>query len=535
MKVLLVDDDAFVVNGLKSMIGWERYGIDEIATAYDGEDAWQQFQRGKPDLLITDVYMPRMNGLELIKQIRTVDAELPVVILSGYGEFDYAKEAIHLDVAQYILKPAVFTEIENILNDVLSEKALADRKKQYFNGLLQQLEQSVPILREQFLFDMITIGMKRKDAADSKIQFLQLEENVFHGGLVMSLLLHRERKRKTELEKDWQLYKFAVYNVAQEIVAKAGQGYVLRYMEDRLSIVMFGEREETLSRAQRVAEELIGSIGTYLELNANVGIGHWYGEMSSYPLSCKESRELLMMSEYEGYQQIFDARHAGEYPGEAWPAYPLEQIRQLSEALLRSDLPYVMQRWAKIEAALLHEQRYSLKYVKTVCITMINALVLSFMEEGTAKPELGQLAGFLQTLQSAQDEQSLMNHISDMLKQLHGLLDQKNDAGKQHTYVQYVKKAVSEQYMHNISFSQLADELHLTRNYLSGIFKAVTGDSFSNYLSLYRIERAKELMKTQRYMIYEISEMVGYSDPAYFSRMFKNVTGISPTDYTLGK
>ncbi|TBL79408.1 response regulator transcription factor [Paenibacillus thalictri] len=535
MKVLLVDDDAFVVNGLKSMIAWDRLGIDEIVTAHDGEEAWLQFQRSKPDLLMTDVYMPRMNGLELIKQIRTVDADLPVVILSGYGEFDYAKEAIHLDVAQYILKPAVFTEIEKVLNDVLSEKALADRKKQYFDGLLHQLEQSVPILREQFLFDMITIGMKRKDAAGNKIQFLQLEESVFHGGLVMSLMLHRERKQKTELEKDWQLYKFAAYNVAQEIVAKAGQGYVLRYMEDRLSIVMFGEREETLSRAQRVAEELIGSIGTYLELNANVGIGHWYGEISSYPLSCKESRELLTMAEYEGYQKIFDARHAGEYPGEAWPAYPLEQVRQLSEALLRSDLPYVMQRWAKIEAALLNEQRYSLKYIKTVCITMINGLVLSVMEEGTAKLELGMLAGFLQTLQSAQDGQSLMNHISDILKQLHGLLDQKNDAGKQITYVQYVKKAVSEQYMHNISFSKLADELHLTRNYLSGIFKTVTGDSFSNYLSLYRIERAKDLMKTQRYMIYEISEMVGYSDPAYFSRVFKNVTGISPTDYTLGK
>jgi two-component system response regulator YesN len=397
------------------------------------------------------------------------------------------------------------------------------------------LEQSLPILREQFLYDMLTVGMKERDIIDSRIRFLHLEDLVFNGGLVMSLIIHREDNEKTELEKDWQLYKFAAYNVAHEIVTKSGKGYVLRYMEDRLPILLFGTQEETLYRAKRIAEELIGSIGTYLELNANVGIGRWYGQFSAYPLSYKESRDMLTMVEYEGYQKIFDAQQSKEYPRETWPAYPLEQIRQLSEALLRIDHESVMEKWANIELTLLNERGSSLKYIKTVCISIVNSLVLYILEEDPTKLELSQLAQFLQSIQAAQNHHALMKQIADILLQLLELLEQKYNPGKQYSYVQFVKKAVAENYQTNISFSQLADDLHLTRNYLSSIFKSVTGDSFSNYLTFYRIERAKDLMKTHRYMIYEVSEMVGYSDPAYFSRVFKNVTGISPTDYTIGK
>lgn len=533
MKVLIVDDDAYAVNGLKRMIAWDKLGINEVMTAKDGEEGWQLFQKHPLDLLITDVYMPRMNGLELIKRIRSVNADIPIIILSGYDEFNYAKEAIQLDVAQYILKPAVFTEIERVLKEVVSEKFVADKKEQYLCGLRSHLEQSVPILREQFLFDMLSAALMERDITGHRTQFLDLDEQVFDGGLVMSLMIYRDWNHKTESERDWQLYKFGAYNIAQEIVQAKGSCYLLRYMEDRLPLLLYGPKEETLQRAKSIAAEFIESVGAYLELNANAGIGRWYGRFTAYPISHKESRDMLAMVEYEGYQQIFDAEEKREQSGGTWHAYPFEYVRQLTEALFHMDHEKVMQHWAEIESMLLDGTGGSLKYLKTLCISMVNNLVLYGMKEDPSTLELGQLAQFLQDIQSAPSQQLLMERVRTILSQLLETLERKYRSGKQNAYVQHVKRAVAKQYKENISFARIADELHVTRNYLSSLFKSETGESFTNYLTLYRIERAKELMKLGRYMIYEISEMVGYSDPAYFSRVFKNVAGMNPTEYAL--
>ncbi|WP_248927928.1 response regulator [Paenibacillus hamazuiensis] len=535
MKILLVDDDAYVLNGLRQMIDWGRLGIEEVMTAGDGEEAWELYVRRKPDLLVTDVYMPRMNSLELIRKIRKHDVKLPVVILSGYGEFHDAKEAIHLQVAQYVLKPAVFMEIENVLRQVICEKNAADQKEQYFRGLQSQLEQSIPVLREQFLFDLLTARVRETDIAAKKLEFLRMEERVFHGGLVMSLLLHREGSRKTEAEKDWQLYKFAAYNIAQEIVSVEGGGCLLRYMEDRLPVLLYGSEEETRQRAKRIAGKLLDGIGNYLELPANVGIGRWYGSYAAYPASHKESRDVLTAADYEGYQKTFDAQEAGTLARSSRTVLPLEEIRRLAEALMQPDRGGVEKIWGQIERMLLNEKALSFKYVKTLCVSAIHSVALHTMHEDSAVIEDMPLPEFLQSIESARRPEELMERIRDVWAKWLSALEMKYNEGRQHAYVQHVKKAVAEHYCEGISFAKIADELHVTRNHLSGLFKRETGESFSDYLTRFRIEKAKELMKTQRYMIYEISEMVGYSDPAYFSRMFKAVTGISPTDYAMGR
>lgn len=535
MKVLLVDDDYYVIDGLKSMIAWSDLGVDEVLTAQDGEEALAHYRNGRPDVLVTDVFMPMMDGLELIKCIRESDPGLPVVILSGYDEFSYAKEAIHLNVAQYILKPAAFSDIELVLRDIIREKTRADRKEQYFNGLRSQFERSLPVVREQFLFDMLTIGVKERDLSDNKRQFLRLDERMFRGGAVLSLLLHRDGSGngKTGKESDWQLYKFAAWNIAQEIVDNAGDGYVLRYMEDRLPIFLYGSSAEIPAKADRLADELIGSIGSYLELSVSVGIGRWYESFTSYPLSHKESKDALERFEYEGYQKAFRIEESKDSASAAGEPYPLEPVRQLSEALLRGEREKADRCWKDISTALFYERPYSLNYVKALCISVINGYILHSIEQDPAGAEPSPWGESLQDIQAAQTKIVLAELMTRIFARILELHEAKHNTGRQQFYVQYVKKMVAEHYRDELSFPRIAEELRLTRNYLSSLFKRMTGESFSSYVTLYRIEKAKELMRSRRYMIYEVSEMVGYSDPAYFSKVFKTATGVSPTDYVL--
>lgn len=534
MRVLIVDDESYVLDGLKNMIRWEDLGIDEIVTSRDGRQAWELFQSRKPDLLLTDIYMPGMNGLELVKLVRQQDADVPVVILSGYGEFSYAKEAIQLNVSQYILKPAVFMEIETVLKEVLNDRRASQKKEQYLRELRSRLEQSLPILREQLLFDMLTGGVKEKDLSDTRLDFYGLPEEVRCGGLVASLLLHRGDSRKTGTESDWQLFKFAASNIAREIVGRLGRGQVLRYMEDRLILFMYGaDKIEVVERARQAAAVLTESIASYLELNASVGIGRWYPQISRYALSYQQSRDVLQRAEYEEYKHIFDA----EEPDCRLPpnrlSYPMEQIRLISDAIRKIDCGQLMRIWSETETLLFNVSPVSLDYLKVACVGIGNSAMMQLTDTDPALMDIGETAGILANIQSAPNRKQLQEQMRALIGRLKSLLETKYGAGRENAYIQHIKAVVEKNYGSEIAFARIAEELHLSRTYLSGLFKRVTGETFMNYLTLYRLEKAKELLRARRYMVYEVSTMVGYSDPTYFSRVFKQITGASPSEYSL--
>lgn len=128
-----------------------------------------------------------------------------------------------------------------------------------------------------------------------------------------------------------------------------------------------------------------------------------------------------------------------------------------------------------------------------------------------------------------------MGYMSERIDELYTMLAQRNDDQRGLSYVEFVKKAVTEQYSKKISFAELAKELNINRNYLSNLFKKEMGVSFVSFLGNYRISKAKALLMKKRYTVYEIAEMVGYQEPAYFSRMFKNITGVSPLEYVLSQ
>lgn len=532
MKLLIVDDDSFVLNGLKSMIAWENLGVDKVYLSLDGEEGLKQFNTVKPDLVLTDVFMPKMDGLELIKRIRKVDKDLPIVILSGYDEFDYAKEAVTLNVKQYILKPAVPKEIENCLKLAIQEKRNSDMKNRYLNELKDQLNQNIPIIREQFLSDMITSGLNHKSLTEQRLEYLGIHQKILRGGLILTVVLHRDSP--IELESDWHLYKFTVHNIIQEIINEKGGAYVTRFIEDQLPIIVYGQKEDSLQRAKYIADTLINFISTYLEININVGIGRWYKNPVQYPLSMKQSKEALKMVDYDGYQKVFSSDDMYDHSQDHWPIFPINQINILSRALLLADRKQVLKLWSEVDKMLFSEKNLSLPRLKLFSGNIINNLLISIMKADNSLFEENQLHLFLSEIEQASTKQHLSHRLAKGIERLLVMFEDESKLDKRDTYVKYVKKVVMEKYQENITFTQIAQDLHLTKNYLSSLFKRETGKTFSHYLTSYRISKAKELMDTNRYMIYEISEMVGYTDPAYFSRIFKQTTGISPTDYILG-
>ncbi|WP_165971984.1 response regulator [Paenibacillus piri] len=534
MRVIIAEDEQHVLHGLRTMIGWNQLGFTEIDTAKNGLIAWEKFQSHVPDLIVSDVCMPKLSGLEFIRKVRNVNPTVPVIVLSGYGEFSYAQEAIHLGVTRYIMKPTVYTEIETEIRNVMEELLSIRKRHDRLAELQDQMERQLPVMREYFLHKMITSGLVIEETQRHILDFYQLDPHLFRNGIVISLKVHRAENIKMRLEKDWQLYKFACANVAEEIVSDVGIGYVLPFDHDRLPVLLCGNNPERLvSDAIKVTKETMNKIETFLNLNTNAGIGCVYPDVQQYPLSCKESVEMLALSELEGYNQMLYAGDTGDtFPD--WPQYPHELAGTVSYWLQEHEMVPFETVWNDVERVLIRGKHVPFAYLQTVCSGIVTNVLIELLQAVPTLTEQIQPLATLQELQKQNTGQRLKEWMRNQLEHIYMLSIQHLSNGKSLSYVDYVKKQVAEHYNEEISFARLAKELNLSRNYLSNIFKRETGTSFVSYLTRFRINKAKEFLITNHYKVYEVAQMVGYPNAAYFSRMFKQVTDMSPLEYSLG-
>ncbi|MFC4597681.1 response regulator transcription factor [Cohnella hongkongensis] len=531
MRALIVDDERHVLEGLQTMIPWREIGIAELDFAEDGEAGWLQYSRCKPDLVITDMNMKRMNGIELIRRIREVDADIPILVLSGYDDFAYTKTAIQLNVTRYILKPSLPEEIEYEIRDVIYELQHKQREKSMFADLQKQFERSLPSLREQLLHQIVTAGFQRQDIR-GKLEFYQLHPATFDSGLVMSVKVYKPAKEERIEEGQWQLYKFAVSNIVEELLGHES-GYLLRYMDNRLSILLIGGSPGSLiERAARLGKQIVDAVQSYLRLDLNVGIGHGCTDAARYVISFRESIEALELGELEGVNQIYVYSDDEPEPRQR-VRYPADQIQLLGERLLDMDRTATLALWADIRQSLAGEGHASLAYVHTVCTGILTNLILKLLEYDSRLLDSQRISDMLLQIHQNRTLDNLMGWMSERIGELCAAVAESDRDQSRLSYVDYVKKAVAERYNRKISFAELAKELNINRNYLSNLFKKETGVSFVSYLGSYRAAKAKALLKKKRYTVYEIAEMVGYQDPAYFSRMFKSVTGMSPLEYAM--
>ena len=535
MKAIIVDDERHVLEGLRKMIPWEQLGIHRLEFADNGESAWQLFRQDPPDIVMTDMNMKGMNGIELVRRIRGVDPDIPIVVLSGYDDFAYTKTAIELDVTRYILKPSMAGEIEREIRDVLTETRQKQREKSKLLDVKRQFEHSVPILREQLLDQIVSSSMRREGLTGDKLSFYGLSPQVFDGGLLLSVHIYRSSRAETQEERQWQLFKFAVSNIVGELLAEEEGGYLLRYVDNRLPILLTGGKPDLLAaRADKLGRRIVEAVQSYLRIDLNIGIGRYYPEASRYVLSLKEAAEAAELGELEGMNQVLAySEEMSEYRQQV--RFPAVQVQQLGEALVTMDRAAVHSIWLDICRTLTEGKYASLAHLHTVCTGILSNLALKLMEHDSKLMQAEYASDMLLGLHRHRVLEELIGWMSDRIDDMYARIAERHHDQGSPSYVEAVKNAVSERYAGKISFAALARELNLSRNYLSNLFKKETGVSFIAYLGDYRIGKAKALLLKKRYSVYEIAGMVGYQDAAYFSRAFKQATGHSPLEYVMSR
>lgn len=537
-KIVIIDDDFQVARGLRKAIPWEELDAEFAGEAIDGETGLRLIEETNPDIVLTDIYMPVMNGIQMIEQLKSRSFSGRFVILSGYNDFEYARTAIRLGVDDYLTKPVTVKQIREVLAMTISkleETYLHRLESSSVQEMQNEEREAQPRDQAEWLAAVLNgwLSISSEPPAGPQ-QWIDGRYTV----MVMEVLW-TERIRSISLA-DWNLFKFAVSNIVTEVYGHLwpSANFVWLFGNHAALLLQSGPEQSDntiLHKAEHLGERIVHSMKSYLNLEVRFGIGDvkrgWQQIKESgdeamqrlfekLPLHLKSERDM----EVGGIQAGQEVEHLPESKEVFLAGY----FRKMTEALREERDDEVMRLIGiYLERSQPNRQENPLYYrlLAAEAWTLLhNALLAAGIsgksdDEGLILREISEMTG--------------LGKIEEWLeRQIRVLRQQQGPAihEKHRKAVQYMIEYVHAHYAEDITLEQLASQLYISKNYLNQLFKKVTGETFTNYVIRVRIEKAKALLMEGRHLIYEVSEMVGYQNVPYFSTLFKKYCGVSPSE-----
>lgn len=537
LKVFLVEDEIIIRNGVKNNIPWEQEGFTFVGEAGDGELAWPLIKQTKPDILITDIRMPFMDGLELSGLVRKELPDTKIIILSGYSEFDYAKQAINLGVANYLLKP------------ISGEK------------LLEAVKQVADIIREERAQTLLVEQYRLENGENVKVEKIRLFEQIVAGTATTREILDRGELLELDLaapfytvlllklvdsgeSMDSSAQVMEASEKVDEAIMKNPEFFAVERGLEGLAILMKSEEERQAGTQLMNLEKEIQEILTqYPEVSYFGGAGETVQRMRdirrSYIGASKAfaSRFFTEKNRFLTVEQIRELKPAGMKDMSLKSVDASKINRKLVEDFLKSGLEeetknFVEEYFKNIG----HENYESLMFCHYLIVDM-NLCASHFLESIGIDSALlpAQCRDVGEFADSLQCEEGMISYVTKLFTETIRLRD-KSSRNKYMELITAAQKIILENFQNNeFSMNQAAAMVNLSPGYFSTLFRQETGVSFVEQLTGIRLEKAKALLMCTNMRSSEIAYEVGYKDAHYFSYIFKKVCGCTPKEYRARK
>ena len=519
-SVFIVDDEIIVREGLRSKIDWEHSPFSFAGEAGDGEIALSMIQDIKPDILITDIRMPFMDGLELARTVKKIQPWIRIIILSGHDEFDYAKKAISIGVEDYILKPFTLEELVASLNKVA---AMLDRQKQQFTDisrLKSELESTFVLAREKLLTDLVfgalDSGTVIQRAADFDINLISHYYTVSVGEIhsredaIDALVAAKSRIMAFIKDEDDVIGFFVSPNTFVAIIKAQAE----EACEDRAFSVAESVKHE-VSQIEGVT--IVSAIGPVIEHTANI------------PKSFQDAFAILKKSRFQGMNKIISSNDVDR---DLDGSIVLQENDPLVDRLNYADESEIDQ-IIKEYIALLGENTGHFSIIASYLLVDVIMAVSKVIEGlgGDVKQVMPEILTHSFVESAVQSEEVF---ISEIKRVLSSLLAYRNEhvQGRYADVILHAKKYIDKNFANpDICLRSAAEEVNFSPNHFSTIFSQDCGMTFIEYLTSVRVEQAKKLLKSTDMKSADVAYEVGFNDPHYFSFLFKKVTGLSPREW----
>ena len=518
-KVLLVDDESMILRGMEEGISWKDFGFEVIGTASNGQEAWEMIQNERPDVLISDIRMPFMNGLELVKTLNENYIKMKVILVSGYDDFEYAQTAIRYGVQEYLLKPISMPQMEKLLKRMHQEITTEIEEKNNQSYFQQMYQENLPILRERFLIELME-GQIPEERIEKRLKSLKIDFN-WKNCVVAVLQLVKE-------EEDAEMKYFSISKVVHEIFEGFTPHMIFRAYE-KIVLVAHVEEQGKVQSVLKCLNEANVLGKRFLQCSFYCGVGNMANGISQVDRSYKNAVSALEYSVVSKDEPVIFIQDI-ESPIENDIDFSDELfIKELNLAVKMSDERKIQEEtdrfFQAMERCKMNFEEYQTR-VMELCFTFTKTARQYGLEEKYSN------ARYLMT-------EIFSMHTGEQLKRwflehIHYLADAVNQKrlDNNELLAQKAKEYIDTQFHRSdLSVETLCDYLHISPSHFSNIFKKVHGINFINYLTNKRIEEAMVLLKTTDYKTKVISEMVGYPESNYFSYVFKKCTNISPANF----
>ncbi len=533
LKVFLVEDEVVMRNGIKNNIPWEQEGFEFVGEASDGELAYPLIKREKPDILITDIRMPFMDGLELSRLVKKELPQIKIIILSGYNEFDYAKTAISIGVTDYLLKPissAKLLEAVKKVGDMIEKEQdnvrLMERyEKEMEENILQEKHKLWGALASNRLSTIELLekgqrlGMDFTASAYMVFLFKLMQEGDATG---CSDELNRASEKVNSLSGSWK--KVLSFDRSPE-----GWAFLIK-----------GESEaEVLENFAETKKELLNLVAVYPKVEYFGGLGSIVQRIGDIQNSYKEAARAFSSRFFLDANQIADSAEMvslhNEEDGKIDVSKMLSKKREheLVEKFFKNGTVEEVDSFLDELFQSIGEQNCkSLLYRQYVVMDLFFCATdfLGNLEISTEElPE--ECRDINQIVEKAGNAQSLRHQIGILFSETMILRDG-HSKKKYSKLLEDAKAFIDENYRHDdMSLNMVAAQVNISPSYFSTIFSSEMGQTFVEYLTHVRLEKAKELLMCSNMRTAEIGYEVGYKDSHYFSYIFKKVVGCSPKEY----
>ncbi|QYK68187.1 response regulator [Paenibacillus sp. S02] len=537
VQILLVDDESYVTESLAATIPWETLGIERVHQAASALAAVDVLEAYDIDILVTDIRMPGMTGLELIVEVNERWPHIRSLLLTGYADFEYAKKALQLKAFDYILKPVddeEFIKCVSAAMDSLKEEWEAFDK---VHQLQYSRRNDFGVLRTHLMHDLL-LG---RDLPVPKIESKMSEYEIkLRTGHPASMLLIQLGKHFSDMDyHSVSLIEYAIGNIAEEVFAPDFHVWHCKAPHDCLIVLIEGNwnsfPERSVDEQNRFLSAAIETfrknVSNYLKGEIYVALTGWF----KFPEELPKLYQTAIRSLYWNHQEETDTLLFIEEQTEQ----PHSSVKSLEGLYMHPTLTHLLEsrQWEEAEAKVnrvfgkMEEVGYTREHLYELFISVTSAFMYTAHKQGRFITQMDQV-GFdpLHAQKMVHSFPHLKEWILSMMNKLKSEWSASEQSAKSYV-VKQVQELISQDKGQELSVKTIADQVYLHPVYLSKIYKAETGEGLGDYIIRMRMERALYLLKYSNKKIYEITTELGYQNPQYFSKMFKKHYGMTPHEF----
>ncbi|OXM84573.1 helix-turn-helix domain-containing protein [Paenibacillus rigui] len=519
MRLVLVDDEKGIVDGLKIMISRYIPECEIVGAAYNGLEGFKLIQKLQPDIVITDIRMPQSDGLDMIKMLKDAGTKTKFILLSGYADFEYARRGIQLGVQFYINKPVEEEELRDCVIQVMGAIRADRAKLREVDELKQEVHSR---MQESALRDVLDLS------SDNTL----MEELLRHAGIPTAGASFACVLLEFDGNVD-ALKEFGLQPVFHHIDRALGQYrgvYRFRYSGAQVAVVVTQGGAIGYADLVRSVQRLKEEIYRELKLSMSVGIGTIQKQAAGISQSFEEARYALSFKVIKGADTVIPFPEITNLTGRRHPVSE-EMITRLEAGLDNMDEMECVGIIGEIFRGMEAEPSMGPADLQLQCLNILLSSVRKMSFQQLQQNDF--LGRHILSLEGISRFRTLVSLEEWMVQVIRRIIAFKleHNIPKKKDIISEVKEYVSTHYNEPITLADLAARFFISPYYLSQFFKQKTGDTYVNFLTQIRIGKAKELLEKTDLKVYEICQLVGYSDTQHFARLFEKLTGCKPREY----